>query len=103
MIKIPPSIKDKILKDHDVVPDQVAEAFRRRNPDGDYLVDDREGNRTTPETEWFIASIAGGRLLKVCFIYDEDTGDVNIKTAYDANDVEIGIYCRVNGLNKIDL
>jgi len=55
-----------------------------------YLIDDREDNRTDPETLWFIAETNKGRLLKVCFMFMD--GNVHIKTTYEPNEVEIEVY-----------
>lgn len=51
-----------------------------------------ERHRTTPPTLWFIARTDLGRLLKVIFIQDE--GVIYLKSAFEPNDIETGIYSR---------
>lgn len=67
---------------------EIYECFATR--DRKFLIDDREKNRTDPPTMWFISDTFMGRFLKVVFI--RTTDKVVIKTAYDPNQTEIGIY-----------
>lgn len=62
------------------------------NCEGEHLVDQREDHKTDPATKWFVAPTNSGRILKVCFIFDE--GKVFLKTAYEPNSDEIRIYAK---------
>jgi hypothetical protein len=55
------------------------------------LEDTRVNNRTEPPTMWFIAETDKGRQLKIVFIELAD-GNYEIKTAYEANGIEVKIY-----------
>ena len=68
---------------------EVRECFATR--DREFLIDDRENNRTIPPTMWFISDTFMGRKLKIAFIQDTD-GTLHIKTAYDPNAQECWIY-----------
>jgi|GWRWMinimDraft_12_1066020.scaffolds.fasta_scaffold00859_6 hypothetical protein len=83
-------IKDKLEEKHDVTKVEVKECFV--NSTKKHIVDTREKHRTSPPTLWFITETYAGRLLKVCYIYDETTNEVFIKTAYEPNSIEIQIY-----------
>ena len=64
------------------------------NRGGHYLKDTREKNQTIPPTLWFIAETNRGRRLKICFVPGgpgNPDGPV-LKTAYEPNPVEEGIY-----------
>lgn len=67
----------------------MIECFATR--DREFLVDDRENNRTDPPTLWFISDIFMGRLLKVVFVQSPD-GSVILMTAYDPNAEERWVY-----------
>lgn len=60
------------------------------NCEGNHLIDDREKNRTTPPTKWFIALTNANRPLKIVFVFED--GKVYIKTAYEPSEKEIHIY-----------
>jgi hypothetical protein len=77
--KVPPVTEKEILECYE-------------NKCGTYLIDDREKNRTNPETLWFIAETNHGRCLKVALMFID--GNVHIKSAYDPNEKEIEIYER---------
>lgn len=101
MIHIDKPIEEKIFEKHGVYPKEVRECFLNRN--GDYLTDDREDNRTDPETLWFLARTNSDRLLKVCFIYYEDRGTSILKTAYPPNADEIKLYADKAGLSEDEM
>lgn len=82
------AVRAKLKVKHCVEEREVVEAFANR--DNGFLIDTREDHQTNPPTEWFIAETDRGRKLKVCFMLRD--GDIYIKTAYEANPTEIGIY-----------
>ncbi len=69
---------------------EVEQCFENR--DGSFLKDSREAHLTDPPTLWFIAETNKGRLLKVCFVNQENK--IFIKTSYEPNSAEIEIYNR---------
>lgn len=69
--------------------DEIVQCFANRL--GKLLIDTRADNLTNPPTHWFIAETDYGRQLKVCFV-PMPTGEIHIKTAYDPNPTEVGIY-----------
>lgn len=88
-INISDKVEKKLREVHDgVTKKEVYECFL--NMDGKALKDNREQNKTTPPTLWFVAETNKGRKLKICTIIRD--GAHHIKTAYDANDEEIRIY-----------
>lgn len=80
--RISDGVRDKLLRDHQVLVKEVFECFN--NCEGIFFEDTRESNRTDPPTWWFMAPTNRGRLLKVCFIRKD--GDIEIKTAYQPDD-----------------
>ncbi|MCK9488471.1 MAG: DUF4258 domain-containing protein [Xanthomonadales bacterium] len=88
-IVISPSIVDKRNHRHGVGEVEVRQCFNNRT--GRLLTDTREKHRTDPPTQWFIALTNKARLPKICFVPD---GDIDIRTAYEPNDVELEIYRR---------
>jgi len=83
-------IRAKLVEKHSVSKDEVEQCFTTR--EGKYLIDKREEHLTDPPSQWFIAETYYGRTLKVVFVMDGD--NIFIKTAYEANEIEIGIYKR---------
>lgn len=69
---------------------EIEQCFTNRP--GKYLIDLREEHATDPPTRWFVAETHFGRKLKVVFI--PMFPDIVIKSAFDANQVEIDIYRR---------
>ena len=67
---------------------EIVECFSNRSRT--YLIDTRAKNLTNPLTRWFIAETNFGRKLKVAFIPTQ--AGVEIKSAYDPNEVELRIY-----------
>ena len=82
------NVENKLGKKHGVSPDEVRQCFS--NMQGKFLQDTREDHATDPPTLWFIAETDHGRLLKVCFVFDN--GITYIKTAYEPNKEERRIY-----------
>ncbi|MEE9692111.1 hypothetical protein ACV1C4_17915 [Aeromonas hydrophila] len=82
------AVRAKLKVKHCVEESEVIEAFANREKG--FLIDTREDHQTNPPTEWFIAETDRGIKLKVCFM--RRNGDIHIKTAYAANQIEIGIY-----------
>ncbi|WP_218419804.1 ADP-ribosyl-(dinitrogen reductase) hydrolase [Alteromonas lipotrueae] len=88
-LKFSEKVIAKLKEKHNVNTTEVFECFF--NNEGErFLKDTREDHQTDPPTLWFVSTTDAGRILKVCFI---NTGrELSIKTAYEANDVEINIY-----------
>lgn len=85
-------IRSKLaIKTPPVSEDEILQCFANRS--GNFLIDTRANNLTNPQTRWFIAETDYGRTLKVCFV-PMDTGEIHIKTAYDPNTTEVGIYIK---------
>lgn len=79
------------LKDrHNVSRQEVEQCFQNRT--GRLLVDDRALTKTNPPTLWFIALTNRGRSLKI--VYIQHGSSIDLKTAYEPNDVEVSIYRR---------
>jgi predicted GTPase len=76
-------VRDKLrTASHAVSEDEIIECFANR--DGRSCLDTREEHRTDPATQWFVAQTDRGRRLKICYVFDERTAIVEIKTAYAA-------------------
>lgn len=87
---ISPAIRQKLAsKQPPVNEDDILQCFSNRT--GHLLEDDREDNRTSPPTKWFIAETDYGVALKIVFIARPGKG-IFIRTAYSPNDEEIRIY-----------
>jgi uncharacterized DUF497 family protein len=80
--------RSKLTAKHGVSEAEVKQCFENR--EGKLLEDDREGRKTDPPTQWFIAETNKQRLLKVLFILKD--GVIHLKTAYEPNQIEIHIY-----------
>jgi len=83
-------ILEKLKSRHKVIRSEVEQCFSNRQ--GKLLIDDRELRKTNPPTLWFIAKTNKGRLLKV--VYIQKGSEVHLKSAFDPNVVELGIYTR---------
>jgi hypothetical protein len=85
MLVISARIREKIgdLSHGAVVEREVRECFMNRC--GRVCEDNREGNKTDPPTQWFVAQTHVGRLLKV--VYVEDAEHIYLKSAYPATKV----------------
>jgi hypothetical protein len=81
-------IRTKLKEKHNVEPEEVEQCFGNRL--GRFLEDTREAHRTSPPTQWFIAETDSGRKLKIVFV--NDVNGLEIKTAYEPNDIEEKIY-----------
>ncbi|APJ03664.1 hypothetical protein [Silvanigrella aquatica] len=68
---------------------ELEEAFW--NSSGRFLEDTREENRTIPPTLWIISTTDDGRKIKIVFI-EKVNGDLEIKSAYEPNELEVKIY-----------
>lgn len=80
----------KLTKKHFVDEKEIRQCFVNRT--GPLLIDERENHATTPPTLWFLARTNSRRLLKVVYI---QTGpNIEIRTCYEPNEVEIKIYTR---------
>ncbi|OCH26641.1 ADP-ribosyl-(dinitrogen reductase) hydrolase [Aliivibrio fischeri] len=78
----------KLIHKHNVNISEVEECFSNR--EYGFLEDTREQHKTNPPTQWFIAETDYGRKLKVIFI--EFDGHIELKTAYEPNQIELDIY-----------
>lgn len=83
-------VLEKLKSKHGIVRSEVEQCFF--NLTGKLLIDDRELRKTNPPTLWFISKTNKGRLLKI--VYIQKGSDVHLKSAFDPNAVEIGIYSR---------
>jgi uncharacterized protein HemY len=82
------AVREKLQKKHSVSDKELHQCFENRC--GNFLQDDREDHQTDPATLWFVAQTHAQRTLKIVFMFKD--GNVRIKTAYEANQVEIDIY-----------
>ena len=89
-LKISDSVLKKLKERHGVTKSEVEHCFRNRV--GRLLVDDRALTKTKPPTLWFLACTNKGREQKIVYIQRDSI--VELKTAYEPNEVEIGIYRR---------
>jgi uncharacterized DUF497 family protein len=87
---ITPATAHKLKYKHKVTEHEVLECFHNRTKET--LVDDREKHRSTPPTEWFIASTSTGRRLKVVFIPILVDELAILRTAYSPNKQEEKLY-----------
>jgi uncharacterized DUF497 family protein len=85
-------IRQKLALRHGVNEEEIRQCFASREKK--FLEDTRENHKTNPPSKWFVAQTDFGRVLKVVFMYFPDTGEIHIKTAYEANPIEIEIYER---------
>lgn len=83
-------VLEKLKGKHGIVRSEVEQCFFNRI--GKLLIDDRELRRTNPPTLWFIAKTNKGRLLKI--VYIQKGSEVHLKSAFDPNPIELGIYGR---------
>lgn len=83
-------IRQKLAQKHGVNEEEIRQCFASREKG--FLEDTREDHKTNPPSKWFVAQTDFGRVLKVVFMYFPDTGEVHVKTAYEANQKEIEIY-----------
>ena len=88
-LKISKSIIVKLKSKHDVTIDEVFECFLNRTQG--LLEDTRVNHKTNPPTLWFISETDHARRLKIVFIRLA-TGEYEVKTAYEPNDMEVKIY-----------
>ncbi|MAZ05477.1 ADP-ribosyl-(dinitrogen reductase) hydrolase [Marinobacter sp. SS8-8] len=87
-LKCSSAVKQKLAQKHGVSLEEVQQCFANR--EGNLLEDIREEHKTDPPTQWFIAETDYGRRLKVAFMLKGD--DIIIKTSYEPNQTEDGIY-----------
>lgn len=85
---ISPKVLEKLSNKHHVERREVEQCFE--NIAGNLLQDDREDHRTEPPTMWFLARTNKNRLLKVVYIQKGE--EVTLRTCYEPNEIEIGIY-----------
>lgn len=93
MIKVSPSVENKLHVKHGVTIQEVFECFANR--EGRMVLDIREEHRTDPPTRWFVAETNRGRRLKVLAILEDD-GHIIIKSAFDAKPNIIALYNELN-------
>ena len=85
---ISPSTEAKLKSKHGVTIAEVRQCFRNKN--GRLLTDNRALVKTNPPTLWFIADTNKARALKI--VYIQIGLQVQLKTAYEPNEVELAIY-----------
>ena len=93
-LKISEAVSKKLQDKHGVTRAEIEQCFLNRC--GAMLIDTREKHRTDPATRWFLAKTNRGRVLKIVYIPLD--GGLVLRTAYDANPVERGIYARHGGV-----
>ncbi|OPH34934.1 hypothetical protein [Moraxella atlantae] len=93
---ISPKILAKLNEKHAVTEQEVIECFYNSD-DGDDLEDTREQHQTLPPTLWFLAYTDKGRLLKVCFVFQEEKQTFYVKSAYEPNTAEITLFNALTG------
>ena len=92
MFEISQRVLDKLAgKTPPVTTKEVQECFE--NLRGSFLEDTREVHRTDPPSQWFVAETNHRRLLKVVFMFKDQT--FVIKSAFEPNDQEIALYDRL--------
>ena len=90
MLILSRDVRDKLASKTPPVSEcEIRECFANR--EGNVLIDSRAKNMTNPLTRWFISETDHGRVLKICFI-PMPNKDIVIKTAYEPNATEVGIY-----------
>jgi len=89
-LRIAPAILVKLKDRHGVSRSEVEQCFQNRA--GRLLTDDRALTKTNPPTLWFIAPTNRGRSLKI--VYIQRGASIDLKTAYEPNEVEASIYRR---------
>lgn len=89
---ISPAVREKLRSKHKVQEQEIRECFL--DFEGKFLIDTREDHNTNPPTLWFIGHTYQGRKLKIIFIHRD--GNIYIKSAYEANEVEKRIYNKAN-------
>lgn len=89
-LRISHAVLVKLKDKHGVERQEVEQCFQNRT--GKLLMDTREQHKTHPPTLWFLARSNRGRLLKI--VYIQKSGVVHLRSAFEPNDTEIGIYAR---------
>lgn len=89
-LRISHAVLAKLKDKHGVERHEVEQCFQNRA--GNLLLDIREQHKTDPPTLWFLACTNRGRLLKIVYILK--SGVIHLRSAFEPNDVEIGIYKR---------
>lgn len=89
-LMISSQVLSKLSTKHQISRDEVEQCFLNR--EGVSLEDTREGNVTTPPTQWFLARTNKRRLLKV--VYVRSGLLIDLKTCYEPSNEEIRIYTK---------
>ena len=89
-LKVSDAVLKKLKDAHGVSRTEVEHCFKNRT--GKLLGDNRALTKTNPPTLWFLACTNKGRELKI--VYIQKGSVVELKTAYEPNEVELGIYRR---------
>lgn len=76
--------------DHNVTEQELLECFANRYRG--FSTDSRPEHQTPIPTQWFVSQTDSGRRLKVVFIYDKESGIIDIKSAYMATEEVTRIY-----------
>lgn len=92
---ISPRVREKLLLKHNVTEAHILQCFANRTS-GD-LFDMRPQHQTNPPTRWFLAETDYGIRLKICYVFDEATQIVEIKSAFPPNEEEERIYAKYAG------
>lgn len=87
-------IANKLKNKHGVSRREVLECIS--NITGKLIEDTAEEHQTVPSSFWFVAETNQGRKLKVVLVPDPETGNIYLKTAFDANAKYIQFYDDLN-------
>jgi hypothetical protein len=89
-LQISADTQEKLTTKHQVSRIEVEQCFS--NITGRLLTDTRAKHRSNPPTLWFLAPTNRGRLLKIVYIHN--TPNIDLRSAFEPNDIEKDIYLR---------
>lgn len=75
---------------HNVTEEEIEQCFANRSEK--VCLDARPQHQAHMPTHWFVAETDYGRRLKVVYLHDTKNGNIEIKSAYVANDEVTRIY-----------
>lgn len=84
-LQISLAVRAKLAQpDHNVTEEEIEQCFANRC--GGTCGDNRPEHQTPIPTEWFVAETDYGRRLKIVYIHDRVSGNIDIKSAYKATE-----------------
>jgi hypothetical protein len=75
---------------HNVTEEEVEQCFANRS--ARVCLDSRPQHQSALPTQWFVSETDYGRRLKIVYVHDTQSGNIEIKSAYIANDEVTRIY-----------